>query len=319
MKKLILFSIVISYLATSCANQTKPSSNDVIDTPVSGSITVFADETLTPIIRAEADIFQHRYEKVQLNVQERSENGCIQGLYDDSAKVIMIGRKLTETEMKAFQSLNFNPLQTQICTDAIALVVNPKNRDTTLTYEQVLSVLRGETTKWSQLGGAMDGDISIVFDNANSGTASYLLNMTGQKAMPKNAYAMKTNLEAVNYVSTHENAIGVIGWSWISDSDDPTTREYLKKIRLVSIAPKGSKEYYKPYQLNLAQGKYPLSREVYMIQRERRTGLATGFISFIYGEIGQTILLKAGLLPVNQQERNMEMKEKPMGKVSNQP
>jgi hypothetical protein len=47
--------------------------------------------------------------------------------------------------------------------------------------------------------------------------------------------------------------------------------------------------------------------------------LATGFTRFVYDEIGQTILLKAGLLPVNQQERNMEMKEKPIGKVSNIP
>lgn len=320
MKKLILFSITLSYLAISCANQTSTtSSNEEVDTPVSGKITVYVDETVTPIARAEADIFQHRYEKVHLTVQEHSENDCIQGLYTDSAKVAMIGRKLTDTEMKAFASIGFNPLQTQICTDAIALIVNPKNRDTTLTYEQVLSVLRGQTTKWSQLGGSTAGDISIVFDNANSGTASYVLNLTGEKTMPKNAYSLKTNLEAVNYVATHENAIGVIGWSWISDSDDPTTREYLKKTRLVSIAPKDSKEFYKPYQLNLAQGKYPLSRAVYMIQRERRSGLATGFTRFVYDEIGQTILLKAGLLPVNQQERNMEMKEKPIGKVSNTP
>ena len=319
MKKLLLFSIVLSCLAISCANEKKTSASEEVDTPVSGSMTVYVDETLTPIANAEADIFQHRYEKVHLKVQEKSENACIQGLYDDSAKVAMVGRKLTDAERKAFQSINFNPLETQIATDAIALVVNPKNRDTTFTYEQVLSILRGQTTKWSQLGGSVGGDVSIVFDNANSGTASYLLALSGEKAMPKNAYSMKTNLEAVNYVAQHENAIGVIGWSWISDSDDPTTREYLKKIRLVSIAPKGDKAFYKPYQLNLRQGKYPLSREVYMIQRERRTGLATGFIRFIYDEIGQTILLKAGLLPVNQQERIIEMKVKPMGKVTNQP
>ena len=56
-----------------------------------------------------------------------------------------------------------------------------------------------------------------------------------------------------------------------------------------------------------------------MIQRERRAGLATGFTTFVYGEIGQTIMLKAGLLPANQQEREMEMKVKPIGKVTNTP
>ena len=318
MKKEMLIFFAIACLLTSCSNQ-PPSSAEEIDTPVSGKINVAYDETLTPIALAEADIFQHRYEKVHLTMHERPENECIQDLYKDSVKVIMIGRQLTESEMAAFKSLNYVPQQTKICTDAIVLVVNPKNPDTTFTYEQVLSLLKGEITKWSQLNGSNLGDISLVFDNANSGTVSYLLRMSGQSAMPKNAYSVKSNLEAVNYVAQHENAIGVIGWSWISDSDDPTTREYLKKTRLVSIAPKGEKEFYKPYQLNLAQGKYPLSREVYMIQRERRAGLATGFTTFVYGEIGQTIMLKAGLLPANQQEREMEMKVKPIGKVTNTP
>ncbi len=318
MKKWVLFLTVIVCFSMGCANQSA-SSGEEIDTPVSGKINVSVDETLTPIALAEADIFQHHYEKVHLTVRERSEYDCIQDLYNDSAKVIMIGRQLAEQEMAAFKSMNYVPLQTQICTDAIALIVNPSNRDTALTYEQVLGILKGTITNWSQISSKRSGDISIVFDNPNSGTVSYLLKMSGEKAMPKNAYSLKSNLEAVNYVSTHENAIGVIGWSWISDSDDPVTHEYLKKTRLVSISRQGEKVFYKPYQLNLVEGKYPLSRAVYMIQRERRTGLATGFTTFIYGEIGQTILLKAGLLPVNQQERNMEMKVRPIGEVKNQP
>ncbi len=318
MKKWVLFLTVIVCFSMGCANQSS-SANEEIDTPISGKINVSVDETLTPIALAEADIFQHHYEKVHLTVRERSEYDCIQDLYKDSAKVIMVGRQLSEQEMAAFKSMNYVPLQTQICTDAIALIVNPSNRDTALTYEQVLGILKGQITNWSQISSKRSGDISIVFDNPNSGTVSYLLKMAGLTEMPKNAYSSKSNLEAVNYVSTHENALGVIGWSWISDSDDPVTHEYLKKTRLVSIARAGEKVFYKPYQLNLIEGKYPLSRAVYMIQRERRAGLATGFTTFIYGEIGQTILLKAGLLPVNQQERNMEMKVRPVGEVGNQP
>ena len=228
MKKWVLFLTVIICFSMGCANQSA-SSGEEIDTPVSGKINVSVDETLTPIALAEADIFQHHYEKVHLTVRERSEYDCIQDLYNDSAKVIMIGRQLVEQEMAAFKSMNYVPLQTQICTDAIAFIVNPSNRDTALTYEQVLGILKGEITNWSQISSKRSGDISIVFDNPNSGTVSYLLKMSGEKAMPKNAYSLKSNLEAVNYVSTHENAIGVIGWSWISDSDDPVTHEYLKK------------------------------------------------------------------------------------------
>ena len=65
MKKLILFSIAISCFSIGCANKSA-SSNEEIDTPVSGKINVSVDETLTPIALAEADIFQHHYEKVHI-------------------------------------------------------------------------------------------------------------------------------------------------------------------------------------------------------------------------------------------------------------
>ncbi len=298
-----------------CKNNTsKP--EEQVDTATMGKTTVSVDETVRPIAEAEAEMYQHTYPKATVVLRHRSENDCVQDLYKDSAQVIMIGRQLNQMEMNAFKSNTYEPPHIKIATDAIALVVNPRNRDTTLTFDEIAGILRGSFTKWSQIGSGTSGDITLVFDNPNSGTVTYLLTKTGAASMPKNAFAAKSNVEVVNYVAAHENAVGVIGWSWISDSDDPTTREYLKKTRLVSVSANSEKEYYKPYQLNLAQGKYPLSREVYMIQRERRSGTAAGFTSFIHSEIGQLIMLKAGLYPANQDERNIEIVTKPLGKVS---
>ncbi len=305
MNKVIVFLLSISLFSIGCAS-TNENGNDIIDTPTSGEINIAIDETLQPIAEAQVDIFQHQYPNAKINIRYRSETDCVKELYNDSCKLIFLGRLLNAEEMTAFKSQTLSPPQTKIATDAIALVANPKSSDTAFTYSQMFDILRGGNTKYS-----------LVFDNQNSGTVSHVLNLTGEKQMPKNAYAAKSNLEAINYVATHDNAIGIIGWSWISDSDDPKTREYLSKIRLLSLAPKDGKagEFYKPYQLNLAQGKYPLSRDVYIVQRERRNGLSAGFNAFVGSEIGQTIMLKAGLLPANQQERWIEMKNKPVGKV----
>ena len=314
MKRYLFALSVIACFSMACQNNTSKT-EEALDTPTAGKTTVSVDETVRPIAEAEAEIFQHQYPKAMVTLRHRSENECVQDLYSDSSQAIMIGRGLTEKEMAAFKSITFTPPHIKIATDAVALVVNPKNRDTTFTMDEITGILRGSITKWAQLGGGTSGDVTVVFDNANSGTVSYLLAKTGATVMPKNAFSAKSNLEVVNYVSTHENAVGVIGWSWISDSDDPTTHQYLQKTRLASIAKGSEKEFHKPYQLNLANGKYPLSREVFMIQRERRSGLAAGFVSFIHGEIGQLIMLKAGLYPANQDERLIEIKEKPLGKV----
>ena len=314
MKRLIFLFSVIACFSMSCKSKDSKTGEE-LDTPTAGKTTISVDETVRPIAEAEADIFQHQYPKAVLTLRHRSENECVQDLFNDSCQAIMIGRQLTEKEKAAFRSITFDPPHIKIATDAIAILVNPKNRDTTMTFDEIAGILRGTNTKWSQIGGGVSGDITVVFDNANSGTVTYLLSKTGATTMPKNTFAAKSNLDVVDYVATHENAIGVIGWSWIADSDDPTTRQYLKKTRLVSVSAKSETDYYKPYQLNLAQGKYPLTREVFMIQRERRSGLAAGFVSFIHGEIGQLIMLKAGLYPANQDERVIEIKTKPLGKV----
>jgi phosphate transport system substrate-binding protein len=302
-KYIFLLSIIIT-LSISCKSADDRSTE--IDTPTSGEINMSVDETLQPIAEAQVDVFQHSYPNAKVNIRYRSENECVTDLYNDSCKMIFLGRKLNDTEMKLFKSQTYNPPHVMICTDAIALVVNKSNPDTNITYDRFLRILKGEDTKFN-----------IVFDDQKSGTVNYLLGLSGGK-LPSNAYNAKSNLNAVNYVAEHKEALGVIGWSWISDSDDPKTREYLSKVNLVSLSSKDKddKAFYKPYQLYLAQGKYPLTREVYSIQRERRVGLATGFTAFIYSEIGQTIMLKAGLLPSNQQNRWIEIKTKPVGKVN---
>jgi phosphate transport system substrate-binding protein len=306
MKKYLSFLIAIILFSIGCASSNENS--EVIDTPTAGNISLSVDETLQPIADAQVDVFQHQYPNAKINIRYRSEAECVKDLYDDSCKLIVLGRQLTTEELTSFKNRNMNPPHTKIATDAIAIITNRNSKDTTFTYDQILKILRGQ-----------NGQYNIVFDNQNSGTVSYILGMTGEKQMPANAYAAKSNLEAVNYVATHDKAIGVIGWSWISDSDDPKTREYLSAVRLVSLGTKEAKttETYKPYQLNLAQGKYPLSREVFIIQRLRSNGLSAGFNAFVLSEIGQTIILKAGLLPAHQQDRWIEMTTKPVGKVKN--
>jgi phosphate transport system substrate-binding protein len=62
-------------------------------------------------------------------------------------------------------------------------------------------------------------------------------------------------------------------------------------------------DYVQPYQGYLAQGTYPLKREVFIISREARAGLGTGFASFITGDKGQRIILKSGLVPASMPVR----------------
>ena len=53
----------------------------------------------------------------------------------------------------------------------------------------------------------------------------------------------------------------------------------------------------------IALKQYPLIREVYMINREGRAGLGTGFVSFVAGDQGQRIIRLMGMLPATMPVR----------------
>jgi phosphate transport system substrate-binding protein len=74
-------------------------------------------------------------------------------------------------------------------------------------------------------------------------------------------------------------------------------------------------DFVQPYQVYLAEKtpqqlaeypdlqNYPLRRNLYIINREARAGLGTGFASFVAGKNGQLIFQKSGLLPAQMQAR----------------
>ena len=62
----------------------------------------------------------------------------------------------------------------------------------------------------------------------------------------------------------HDNAIGIIDYAAIGDSDSAFTREVLRASKPVGVSrPQDSIQYgfLKPFQYNLQDRKYPFTRE----------------------------------------------------------
>ncbi len=283
-----------------------------LSTPTAGNVTVSADETLSLLMATEVDTFQSLYQKAKVKISYKAEGEAFKDFISDSSDVIIVTRTLNDKEKKFFEAQNRFPKTTKIAIDAIALIVNKENADTLLTLEQLQDILSGKITKWNAIGkSAGTGDVRIVFDNNNSSTVRYLIDsINGGKPLPANCFAAKSNNEVRNYVTENKNTIGVIGVSWISDKDDPKTVSFLNKVKVVALSGKENPgTYYKPYQAYMQQGFYPLSRYIYMINREARNGLGTGFVSFVAGDKGQRIILKSGLVPATMPVRLVSIGE----------
>ncbi|NCD70378.1 PstS family phosphate ABC transporter substrate-binding protein [Mucilaginibacter agri] len=300
--KLILLTFVAILLFITCKQKVNSyNAND--DEPHKGTITIAADESFKPIVDEEAAVFTGIYTEAKPKFNYQTENAVLRSFLNDSVRVAILSRELDTNEVRILKNRTLPPEILPFAVDAVAIIVNKASNDTLITVSDIKNMLAGNTKT----------DKSIVFDNPNSSLVRYLKEFTGSKELvQKNIYALKSNKEVLNYVNQHENAIGIIGFSWLNDPDADYAAA-ANSVKIVGVRNEASKEfaneYFKPSQTTLALKQYPLSRRLYIINSTGKLGLGRGFADFITSERGQRIILKSGLLPDSIPQRLINIKK----------
>lgn len=271
-----------------------------IEGPTMGSLRMLADESIKDIVEQEEEIFERFYPYAHLDITYTNEYDMFNRLLEDSVDLIMSTRMLTSEETDFLKKRQSAPIHYPYATSAIAFIGNRNVADTSYTFEKMVSML----------GDTASGKIFVI-ENVKSGITQQILQLINKPDLPGHFYALASKKEVFEYIKAHDNAIGIIDYVAIGDSDSAFTREVLTQVNLLALSrPQDSIQYgfLKPYQYNLQDRKYPLTRELYVINNTGKSDVGIGFASFICGEIGQKIVLKAGLLPKYQTERNLEFK-----------
>lgn len=282
-------------------------SGKLLDTTTSGSIKIAVDESLKPLITAEVDAFQGIYKDAHIEAIYTSESEAIQLMLKDSVRLAIVTRKLTPDEQAVLDKVKIQGRQMTVAKDGIALILHNDNRDTLFSWSQVQEMMEGRISKWNQINPTSKAEgIEFVFDHPNSGILRYLRDtLKNMASIPSNFFAVESNEAVIDYVSKKKNAVGLIGVAWVSDAEDSTANSFLKSVRVAGISLE--EDPYQPYQAYIAQKQYPLTREVVVISREARSGLGSGFLTFVASDKGQRVVLKAGLVPATMPVRIVEI------------
>lgn len=267
-----------------------------------GSIKIASDDSYSRLIDTQIATFESLYKYAKVALIQGPETYIMDLLAKDSVRAVVTSRELTEEEKAYFQSIKVIPKVTKICVDGLAFIVNQQCVDSTLTYNQLKGIVTGTIKSWKQISPEYaDESIRLVFDSPKSGNARYMKEIFKVDALSDVCFAVNSNQEVVKHVEENRWSIGVIGSNWISDPDDSVSGDFMSRIRLAGVSseidPDGVLGFHQPYQGYLADKSYPFRRDVYIINREVGTRLATGFASFVAGDKGQRIILKAGLVP----------------------
>jgi len=272
------------------------------NTLTTGKSTISVDETFSPVIEAELDVFKSLYGYTDLKADYIPEIEAFRRLLKGEVELIVASRPLSIEETAILNERKIFPRQNKIAIDAIALIVSPLSTDTLITINQIKDLLTGKLERWDQINPSSSaGKIKVVFDNEQSGIVRYLVDsICGGKLDKSNVFALEYNRDVIEYTSTHPGVLGFIGASWISNPNDSLHLSFHKKIKVVSVSENSRPDAdnsYKPYQAYLVDHIYPLSRDIYVINAEPRNGLVTGFSYFVASDKGQRIILKSGALP----------------------
>jgi phosphate transport system substrate-binding protein len=302
-----------------------------------GSATIFCDDGFRNILNEEIEVFEFSYPESSIIPFFVSEQDAIDTMMSDGTQAIIVTQELTKEQKDYIKSKFKRVVKTHcIAVDAVALITNKGNRVTSLSMKEIGDILNGRITRWSQLAGNDTTFIKLVFDNAGSSTVSYMR----EKFLPEgskisdnpHAYAQKDNAQVFDVVQKDPDALGIISVSWLGDDlslakkvpveqrnkdyanqNDTIATNLTTEVNVVRVSnPTEANDFdpigYKPYQVYINSGEYPLFRKVYMISTASNSTVLHSFYTFVTGFVGQKIISKTGILPYHMNPRVVELK-----------
>jgi phosphate transport system substrate-binding protein len=290
--KFLLVAFMISGIVIISCNK-KEANKSEIDQITSGKATILVDESLLPIIEDEVAVFENKYD-AKFTLNPLSETEAVLALTQKKADILILSRKLNAQEEAFLKNKKVTPKVTKFATDGIALVKSKKSKDTLIDLKDIVDFINGK----------QNGIKGLVFDNPNSSTVRYFKELAKVDALPeKGIFSFKTNNEVLKYVEQNEGLIGIVGLNWLTQPVGEM-HDVVDNIKALSVKNSENK-YVSPNQDNIASEKYPLARDLYIINCQGYQGLGIGLAAFVEGEIGQRIILKSGLVPVKIPGRNI--------------
>jgi phosphate transport system substrate-binding protein len=259
-----------------------------------GKAKILVEQSFQPLFQTSIETFMSQYPRARVSAQYLPENAIIEAFYANKSKTIVITRDFNDKEKEYLKSKNVSFRSDKIASDAVVLIMHPSMTDTLLSVDQIRNLLSGNKTKLASNTLLKQ----IVFDQNGSANFNFMINMLQIGQLGQNVSALKSNQEVINYVKTHPGTMGIIGLNWISDQEDPASLAFMDGLKIASVYDKDPQTACKPYAGFIYTKEYPLIRDIWVINKGRRSGLNTGFVLFMKkDDKGQLIIQKSGLVP----------------------
>lgn len=268
------------------------------DTPVYGTFSIYTDETYYPLVKILTDGFMSVYPNTNISIDTTSGGNVYAKLADSGARAIITARSKSSSDSTALAQRSIFPTSFHFASDALVLI--EKYKGDSGTHFVMLDTMKN----------CLDSTLSpraskIVTDRNGSENNDFIYRkFQGSKGCKQQWMAAGNQQSVISYIAQHENEVGIVGWSYLCDKDDPAMMELRKQVSVIPFGTDSS-EFIWPTQSALVTEKYPLVRKLYLVTADPYAGTATGFASYVASDEGQRIVRLFGLAPAKTPPREI--------------
>lgn len=257
--------------------ETPSSSAAPTEAALSGSIQMVGSTSMEKLANALCEAFMEKYPDVSVTAEFVGSGAGIEAVNNGTADIGNSSRNLKDEEKQA------GAVENIVAIDGIAVCVDPANTVTNLTKDQLISIYSGETTNWSEVGGA-DAPIIVVGREAGSGTRGAFEELL--KLEDACAYANELDSTGA-VIAKVASTPGAIGYASLDAIDDSVVALSLEGVEATPE--------------NIKAGNYFLSRPFVMATKgeiSEQNELVQAWFDFVLGDEGQAVASEVGLITV---------------------
>ncbi len=276
-----------------------------------GKIRSIGSSTLSNLMNRWVDAFKLLYPTIDVDITGGGSGIAVAALLENRTDLAPMSRPMTAKELADFQGkFGYPPTRITVGLDAIAVYVNKNNPLEAMSIKQLDSVFStshkrgGETIKtWGQLG--LSGDWAELEITPKGPAKTHGMYSLFKEMVMENGefrYDLKSepvSTSIVQNVGAEKSAIGFASYFFSS-----------RRTRPLALSTSDSGPYFQPSQQNCLEGKYPLSRFLYVYVNKKPgatlSPLAGHFLGFICSKQGQETAAKEGNYPLNAEISSRE-------------
>ncbi|CAN5485468.1 PstS family phosphate ABC transporter substrate-binding protein [soil metagenome] len=248
-------------------------------------IVVKGSDTVLPLSQKEAEVYMKTNKNTSISVVGGGSGVGIAALIDGNTDIAMSSRPIKMEERLKLQEAGRAYKEVTIAFDALSVIVNPENKVSQLTREQIEGIYTGKITNWKEVGGA-DLKIVVYSRETSSGTYEFFKeHVMNRKNYSSSVLNMPATGAIVQSVSQTKGAIGYIGLAYAE-----------KEVKSLAVSYDKGKTFIKPSVESAKNKTYPIVRPLYYYYPVKVEKTVKPYIDFILSTTGQAVIAQIGYI-----------------------